>query len=627
MNRSARRHRDTLLSGRVSRRALIQGTTAGAIAATRIGQASAQVDATPVASPVMDPVSPPARFATSPQHGSRTASTDTTISFRGLDRRDLGEVRVEGSVSGGHSGILVDHPDGQGVSWIPDDWFEPGEYVFVTTDTPLGDSAEGRLTFRTATRTQRVDAMVEPLEPEPVEIDERFHTYVSRPDLTPPVISITTQPSGTAPGHIFLTPTLPTGNHGRMIVDEWGEPIWFDGPVQRSHASLCLKLQEYKGQPVLTWWEGSKTQGYGFGHWVIANTAYERIAHVQCGNGISGLDCHDLVITPQGTAISLAYNPIEWNLAAVGGEYQDSVADGVIQEIDIETGLVLWEWHSLDHIEPAESYFTLPENAAVPWDYIHLNSVALDHDGNILISARHTHAAYKIDRMTGEVIWRLNGKKSDFTMGPNTWFAWAHDVQRQPDGTISLFDNHESQQDKDRSEYSRGLFLDIDEDLMTASVARELIHPTEILSVSQANLQRLPNGNFFMGWGSAPVFSEFGEGEEPIYNGRLPIDVQSYRAYRHEWTATPAAPPDVVAQLDARAGMTVWVSWNGATEVAEWRVLGGETPDDLAEVATSPREGFETEIAASQATAWVVVEALDAWGRVIGVSEPVTPLP
>src|SRR5690606_17924780 len=125
----------------------------------------------------------------------------------------------------------------------------------------------------------------------------------------------------------------------------------------------------------------------------------------------------------QGTAISLAYNPIEWNLAAVGGEYQDSVADGVIQEIDIETGLVLWEWHSLDHIEPAESYFTLPENAAVPWDYIHLNSVALDHDGNKLTSARHTREAYKIDRMTGEVIWRLNGKKSDFTMGPHTWFA------------------------------------------------------------------------------------------------------------------------------------------------------------------------------------------------------------
>lgn len=627
MNRSGRRHGAPLPNGRISRRALIQGTAVGAIAGTRIGQARGQANATPAASTAMDPMSPPALFATSPHHGSRTASTDTTISFRGLDRRDLGTVRVEGSISGGHSGILVDHPDGQGVSWVPDDWFEPGEYVFVTADTPLGDTPEGRLTFRTATRAQRIDAMVEPTDPEPIEVDDRFHTYVSRPDLTPPVISITTEPSGTAPGHLFLTPTLPTGTHGRVIVDEWGEPVWADGPTQQSQANLCLKLLEYQGQQVLAWWEGAKTQGYGFGHWVIANTAYETIAHVQGGNGISGLDCHDLVITPQGTAISLAYNPIEWNLAGVGGEYRDSVADGVVQEIDIETGLVLWEWHSLDHIEPAESYFTLPQNAAVPWDYIHLNSVALDDDGNILLSARHTHAAYKIDRMTGEVIWRLNGKRSDFTMGPNTWFAWAHDVQRQPDGTISLFDNHESQQAKDRSDHSRGLFLNVDEDLMTASVAREVIHPTEILSVSQANMQRLPNGNSFIGWGSAPVFSEFGEGNEPIYNGRLPIDVQSYRAYRHEWTATPAAPPDVVAQLDQRGGMTVWMSWNGATEVAEWRVLGGDLLDDMAELAVSPRQGFETGIPVIEVTGWVVVEALDAWGRVIGTSEPVTPRP
>jgi hypothetical protein len=207
-------------------------------------------------------------------------------------------------------------------------------------------------------------------------------------------------------------------------------------------------------------------------------------------------------------------------------------------------------------------------------------------------------------------------------MGIGTWFAWAHDVQRQPDGTISLFDNHESDQERSAVAQSRGLFLELDEAAMTASLAREIVHETGILSVSQGNIQQLDSGNMFIGWGSAPVFSEIDESNTMVYNGRFPGGLQSYRAYRHVWSGHPASPPDVVAVPGAVRGMTVFVSWNGATEVAEWRVLGGATPDKQLEVARVPRSGFETTIEIADAAAWVVVEAREASGQPLGSSEP-----
>lgn len=611
---------------RATRRHLLQasalalGASVGARGGLAFAQDATPAAATPMAEPEPEPV---VRFAVSPQHGTRTASPRTTIAFRGLSPSQLGEIRVEGSVSGGHSGIVVEHPDRNGSSWIPDDWFEPGEYVHVHADTPLSDDENGRLSFRISTPSRRITADAEPVEPEPIEVDDRFHTYVSRPDLNPPKMSITTAPNGTAPGHIFLTPSTPDGTTGRMIIDEWGEPIWYDSPRQRTFGNYCLEVGEYRGQPVLAWWEGAKTIGYGFGHWVIANSAYETIAHVQVGNGLSGMDVHEILLTPRGTAYSLIYNPIEWNLSTMGGDYRGSTLDSVVQEVDIETGLVLWEWHSLDHVRVTESYQPFPQNPEVPWDYFHVNALSIDDDGHLLLTARHTHGSYKVHSMTGEVIWRLNGRASDFEMGPDTFFAYQHDTQRQPDGTISIFDNADNQDGVTGTEQSRAIFLRLDEEAMTATLEREIIHETGILSVSQGNVQLLPNGNHLIGWGSAPVFTEYGPDNEMLYNARFPQGLQSYRAYRHEWTGIPAAPPDVVVERATTGEATVYVSWNGATEVSEWRVRGGATPDDLEELATEPRAGFETAIGLSGSVDWVVVEALDASGYVLGRSEPV----
>lgn len=214
------------------------------------------------------------------------------------------------------------------------------------------------------------------------------------------------------------------------------------------------------------------------------------------------------------------YNPVLWHRSSIGGLDNVTVLDGIIQEIEIETGRVLFEWHSLDHIDLEETYIGPPRRLGAPLDYVHINSIEVDTDGNLIISGRHTHAIYKIDRVTGEIIWRLHGKRSDFRMGPNARFAWQHDARRQLNGTLTLFDNHESGTGVGGN--SRGMVLDLDMGTMTATLTYQYIHPTAILSVSQRNMQVLPNGNLFVGWGSAPVFSEFGPEGDLRFNGRLP---------------------------------------------------------------------------------------------------------
>jgi hypothetical protein len=568
-----------------------------------------------------DPPAP--SIVLSPQPGSSTAFPGTNISFRGVSADTLGDVFVSAEESGAHSGVVVDHLDGRGCSFLLDDEFRPGERVTVRAGIPLTGSPDGVHAFTIALPAPRARAQTEYVIDDPEAGLNRMHHWVTEPRFLAPELTITDDSPEATPGLIFLTPSGPGAQSSAMIVDERGEPVWYTTPAQPFYQIYCLKVQPYRGLPALVYAESAKTIGYGFGHWVILNEQYERVAFVRAGNGIPGLDVHDILLTPYGSAWSIAYAPVYQDLSGLGGHPESIVLDGVIQEIDIETGIVLFEWHSLDHIEVSESDRNPPDDPETPFDYIHINSLAFDTDGHLLLSGRNTHAAYKISLITGEVIWRLGGTRSDFEMGPGADFYFAHDVQRQPDGTISLFDNHSEKQSENGTVASRALFLDLDENEMTASVAREIIHPTEILSVTQANVQVLEDGNVFIGWGSAPVFSEFSPDGELLFNGRFPPSMQSYRAYRHEWHARPTAAPVVVAKRDSGTEIELAVSWNGATDVVVWQVLAGSGPNSLEEIARADRTGFETRFTVESDAAMLRVQALDGNGAIIGGSEPV----
>jgi hypothetical protein len=178
---------------------------------------------------------------------------------------------------------------------------------------------------------------------------------------------------------------------------------------------MDFKLQRYRGRSVLTWWEEEHT-GFGQGEYLLLDSSYREVARVRAGNGYEG-DHHEFLIRSQDTALFDIYHKVPMDLSAIGGKKDATVLVGIVQEVDIESGEVLFEWHSLDHVGLEESYVK-------PYDYFHINSIEVDDDSNLLVSARTTSTVYKIDRESGEVIWRLGGKKSDFEMGPGTRFAY-----------------------------------------------------------------------------------------------------------------------------------------------------------------------------------------------------------
>jgi hypothetical protein len=300
------------------------------------------------------------------------------------------------------------------------------------------------------------------------------------------------------------------------------------------------------------------------------------------------------------------------------------VFEGVVQELEITSGRVLFEWHSADHVDLSESYVKPPPAAlgakAPPYDYFHINSVDVEPDGNFLVSARNTHAVYRIRRSDGRVLWRLGGKRSDFAMGTGTPFAWQHDARRQKDGTITLFDNGASPKVK---EYSRGIKLRVDAVTRRATLVRSYLHPRRLLSPSQANAQFLPDGHVFVGWGAQPYFTEFAEDGRVVLDGRFGSGADSYRAYRFRWAGRPLENPSVAVSRAGPDRATVYVSWNGATLVHRWQVLGGSDPNNLRPIASAAKTGFETVIRVRTDSPFLRVRALNIRGAILGTSRAV----
>jgi Arylsulfotransferase (ASST) len=455
---------------------------------------------------------------------------------------------------------------------------------------------------------------------------QRTWTFRSRPDLTLPAVDVTTRPRGTAPGYIFVAPKSGgVGQHGPMIVDDRGQPAWFrpmqgDGPL-----AMNFKVQHYRGEPVLTWWEGFYGS-QGPDEYVILDSSYQEITRLHPGNGHLKGDHHEFLISPQNTALITIYDPVRGDLSPVGGPKDGLGWEGIVQELDIETGRVLFEWHSLDHVGFDETYAKPSEGPHPGLDYFHINSIDVDHDSNLLVSARRTSAVYKIDRKSGEIIWRLGGKKSSFEMGPNTRFANQHDARRQKDSTITIFDNGNLvfvKGEPNVLEESRAIVLELDEEKMTASLVREYTHPHKLSADTGGSVQVLPNGNMFIGWGSEPVFSEFSKDGERLFDATLPPKDASYRAFRFPWSGRPSEEPIAVAERASEEELRVYASWNGATQVATWEVLAGPRPDQLEFSGSVPRNGFETAMLVRTAKPCVAVRAKDPSGRVLGTTEPV----
>lgn len=559
-----------------------------------------------------------------PFPGTPDASASSRIIFSALRPSDVRSVSVTGSRSGAHRGRLVALPAGAGTAFVPRRPFTARESVHVsaTLRSPESGRAEGepgtrRLSFsfgvgaHLAIRSENVKEKPGARSGESHGPTQHFR---SAPDLRPPVIAATSNPD-TASGDIFLAPQN-TPQVGPMIVGARGQLVWFH-PLpngSRIHYATNLEVQQYGGRPVLTWWQG---QQLGAGEGVIMDRSYRRIAIVHAGDGYQA-DLHEFQITPQGTALLDVLTVTRADLRSVGGPPAGPLLDNVIQEVDIRTGQVLWEWHCLGHIPVSASYATYS-----PKDYwydaFHLNSIQQLPNRNLLISVRNTWAVYEISRQTGRVIWTLGGRHSDFHLGPGARFQWQHDARLRRGGLLTVFDDGASD-DGQAASQSSAEALQVDLAARTASLVRRFTHSPPLLTTAAGNAQTLPNGNLFVGWGEQPEFSEYTSSGRQIFTGSLPLGVGSYRALRFPWIGRPATRPAVALSRSAGGRLTVYASWNGATQVAQWRVRGGARPGALKPlIGTAPR-GFETAIAVPGRPLYVAVQAVDGHGSVIGTS-------
>ncbi|HEX3801668.1 MAG TPA: arylsulfotransferase family protein [Solirubrobacteraceae bacterium] len=452
--------------------------------------------------------------------------------------------------------------------------------------------------------------------------------FRSRPDLLAPEVVIDTPAQARLSGVIVTESHAGPPQSGPLIVDQTGRIVWFN-PLAPSPESplraFNVRVQQYHGQPVLCWFEGvvvgSHGIGYGQGNYKIVDTSYQQIAEVSAQDGYQG-DLHEFLLTPQGTALFTCYGRAEGRVRSGGRMRRVPYLFGVVQEVDVATGKLLWHWRTDRHVPLTESHVKPVLKPGWEWDYFHVNAISIDPaDQNLVISGRNTCACYKVNRRTGKVMWRLGGKHSDFQMDPGTRFTFQHDVNIHPGGVLTLFDN-EGGPPQEAAE-SRALVLSVDEKRRRVRLEHAFHHSPPVYSDALGSVQPLGHGKWFVGWGRSTNFTEYAGTGEVMFDGHLSAGSSSYRAFLRSWSGTPTAPPDV-AVARAGADATLYASWNGASAMAQWIVLGGPSATQLAPLGIAPIAGFETAISVASAPAFLAVSAADASGQVLATSRVVT---
>jgi hypothetical protein len=552
-----------------------------------------------------------------PIAGSKVADPATQLTFRGIPTSQFGTITVTGSKSGLHTGTVETDSDGAGGSFLPAKPFTAGETVTVKTALNIVGGTAGSYSFTINTPASPVGA--KPLPTAPLTKGAVWN-YVSRPDLKPAALTVDKRPAKTAaPGSLFLAPQAGPVNDGPELVGPYGGLTWFD-PVPKGTYVTDFRPQTYQGKPVLTWWQGYvNTSGVGHGVDEIFNSSYRPIATVKSANGVDA-DLHEFLVTPQGTAWRTAYNPVYWDASSIKhGSKREIVFDAIAQEIDIKTGLVLYQWDSLDHVALGSSYSPVARRTGVPWDYFHINSIQPQSDGNVLISARNTSQVYDVSGSDGSINWSVGGKQSTFKMGSGTMFYFQHDARLHDGDILTMFDDA-GQPFKEKQ--SRALTLKLDGKTNTATLVSQFFHTPALKAPAEGNNELLGNGDQLVSWGQAPFITEFDSAGKAVFDMHFNALNTTYRAYRSVWHGTPATLPALAAKTSG-GKTTVWASWNGSTALNKWRVLGGASAKSLKSVGVGFKRSFETSFRLGKRYAYVAVRALDKNGTVLGTSKTI----
>jgi hypothetical protein len=527
--------------------------------------------------------------------------------------------------------------------------FSAGEKVTLSAPTPVAGASGGSFSYTVARPAQvtpqeeaalladtgsslpgpRVGAAATPATPSAIStaINHTDSTTLTAPTSSPP--PFVTQPNfhpsaetdlpsngtaATAPGLLLTTGGTQAADE---ITDNSGDLVWYN-PVPAG--TTDLQVINYMGQTALTFHvnNGQSTDpGISGGAWPVLDTHYHQIAVITADDGYSP-DQHALEISPDHMhALMEIYNPVIYDDTANGGPPDLPVFEGVIQEIDLATGVMDFEWHSLATGSDGQPFVPLtdsllPSNGPSPFDYIHLNSLQYVTNSTILFSGRHVSTVYKMDISgpnAGQIAWRLGGAdtRNQFTFtdgdgGP----SYAHDVQYLAgDGTggvskLSVFDNGVGR----TPQYSRDVAFNLDEANLTASVNETWRHSPDLFGLIIGSDRLQPNGDQLISYGNTGYADEFDAAGNVVWARMLQNvagnQAVTYRTIRAVWHATPQVPPAIVVNRTSANAVTVTGSWNGATDITGWQLFAGPNSSHLSAVSSVvPKTGFETSVNAT----------------------------
>ncbi|HZO79952.1 MAG TPA: arylsulfotransferase family protein, partial [Solirubrobacteraceae bacterium] len=562
----------------------------------------------------------------------------TNIDLPAASPAQVQSVIAVGSRSGLHPGRLSAQPAGNGTAFTPDRPFSPGERVTVTATfrsakagTASGADGTKQISFsfsieRAATTATGQKPKAKAGRPHAARSSPPLtYSLVTHPGYHPPIVTMSGKDTDTTSGDTFLD-VQNSGQPAGLALNPAGSLLWYR-PAATHTAIHNVRVQSYQGHPVLTFWQGASVDppGGGRGEDLILNNHYQTIHTVTAGNGYKnqGTDLHEFALGhkgSEGVAFVTIWSPAQANLTSIGGPPNGQVYDWIIQEIDVATDKVIWEWHALGHVPVKDSY--LPYVVGQRYDFFHMDSIQQLSDGNILVSSRDTWAVYLINKKTGKIIWRLGGKHSSFKMGVHTNFEWQHDATLQKGGVLTLFDDANNPKEESQS---RALTLHLSTKKRRATLLHQYRHSPPTLASSQGSTQILPNRNVFVGWGSKPFFSEYSARGKQLFGGSFVAPVASYRAYRFNWVGIPLQAPVIAVRPTTTAGEdSVYASWNGSTQVRKWQVLSSSSSAGPFAPVGSPVlwSGFETKIHVAKAN-YFKVEALNSSGTVLATSNAV----